>query len=257
MPYQSITAIDTNTDLKYDAKELGFDQPARWLSVDPMADKYPGWSPYNYSLNSSMLFIDRDGRDASSFVDENGNEKIINDGSNARYIEQGDGTSRHYEFSGFDPGLEGNANINLTTLVQESQNLNDSNPSLMPDGNTYCNFATQNIMRTLESTPVFEGALITGKANDMRSSLESSSAYQQTDYATARSNAQNGGLSIYSSLGKVHGHVGTFSVGENIVKGETANIGANNRFMNLYKPNGVYNKSAQVSYFILRRPYGY
>ena len=33
-----------------------------WLSVDPLSDKYPGWSPYNYCLNNPLKYIDPDGR---------------------------------------------------------------------------------------------------------------------------------------------------------------------------------------------------
>ena len=34
----------------------------RWLAVDPMADKYPGWSPYNYCANNPVKYTDPDGR---------------------------------------------------------------------------------------------------------------------------------------------------------------------------------------------------
>ena len=34
-----------------------------WLSVDPMADKYPSLSPYNYCAWNPILFVDPDGRD--------------------------------------------------------------------------------------------------------------------------------------------------------------------------------------------------
>jgi RHS repeat-associated protein len=34
----------------------------RWLAVDPLADSYPSWSPYNYSMNDPIGKKDPDGR---------------------------------------------------------------------------------------------------------------------------------------------------------------------------------------------------
>jgi uncharacterized protein RhaS with RHS repeats len=45
----------------------------RWLSVDPLAakgpygNKYPGWSPYNYTLNNPLRYVDPDGMDTLFF----------------------------------------------------------------------------------------------------------------------------------------------------------------------------------------------
>jgi len=33
-----------------------------WLGVDPLADKFPGWNPYNYTMNNPINMIDPDGR---------------------------------------------------------------------------------------------------------------------------------------------------------------------------------------------------
>src|SRR5690554_3357294 len=34
-----------------------------WLSVDPLAEKYPSISPYAYVANNPIMYIDPDGRD--------------------------------------------------------------------------------------------------------------------------------------------------------------------------------------------------
>ncbi len=35
---------------------------SRWLSVDPLTEKYPGLSPYNYTANNPVMLVDPDGR---------------------------------------------------------------------------------------------------------------------------------------------------------------------------------------------------
>jgi hypothetical protein len=35
----------------------------RWFNVDPLADKYPSLSPYNFVANNPILYVDPDGRE--------------------------------------------------------------------------------------------------------------------------------------------------------------------------------------------------
>jgi hypothetical protein len=40
--------------------------------VDPLAYKYPGWSPYNYCLNNPIKLVDPDGETPRIYIEKNG-----------------------------------------------------------------------------------------------------------------------------------------------------------------------------------------
>jgi RHS repeat-associated protein len=55
-----------------------------WLSVDPLASKYPSLSPYAYCANNPIKYIDPDGRSFGDFYDQKGKylgTDGINDGN--------------------------------------------------------------------------------------------------------------------------------------------------------------------------------
>jgi len=53
--------LDRETGLYY-AKARYYDpKMSVFLSVDPMFEKYPSWSPYNYTLNNPINLVDPTG----------------------------------------------------------------------------------------------------------------------------------------------------------------------------------------------------
>ena len=70
---------DEETGYSYfGARYMDHELMTMWLSVDPLSDKYPSISPYNYCLWNPVKLVDPDGRDVWE-VDENGYVKRTGD----------------------------------------------------------------------------------------------------------------------------------------------------------------------------------
>jgi RHS repeat-associated protein len=54
--------LDSETNLQYFGARYYMAALGRWGSVDPLADRYAGYSPYNYVLGNPNSLIDPDGR---------------------------------------------------------------------------------------------------------------------------------------------------------------------------------------------------
>ncbi|MDR9399843.1 MAG: RHS repeat-associated core domain-containing protein [Psychroflexus sp.] len=42
-----------------------------WLSVDPLAEEFPSWSPYNFTMNNPIRYVDPDGQAPLDIIDIN------------------------------------------------------------------------------------------------------------------------------------------------------------------------------------------
>ena len=64
---------DDETGYSYYGARYYTDRLSIWLSVDPLADKYPHLSPYAYCADNPVMLVDPDGRSTTEYRDESGN----------------------------------------------------------------------------------------------------------------------------------------------------------------------------------------
>jgi RHS repeat-associated protein len=237
---------ELQTDLNWGVEDFGarhYDPVVpHWLQVDPLAEQYRRWTPFNFGDDNPVRFIDPDGMGYSDFKDIDGNLVAhVDDGSNAVYQQTGSEETLHYEFSGEYNENQGGKNEvtkgSVTSAIQEQQNLNSSNPSLqqfangVTDKQTHCNQATECVLATAASALNNSAIKMSGTANEMVGKLATNTNFKAVDQKTAESTASNGGLAIvgYPNPNKGgSGHLATFSVGTNVSKGKLANIGPKN-----------------------------
>ena len=81
-PYKfSAKEKDTETGYSYFGARYYDSDLSVWLSVDPMADKYPSMSAYMYCAGNPVMLVDPDGRD---WVQGDGTEKYWDENITSR-----------------------------------------------------------------------------------------------------------------------------------------------------------------------------
>ena len=126
----------------FGARYMDHELMTMWLSVDPMADKYPNISPYAYCAWNPVKLVDPDGMEVTDFLDKRGNLIMhVEDGSNAVFRLTGTNrTNEYFAFSGYSN--QGGANeISITGLLAGAQ-------EYALDNHIYCNQAVNFVGRT-------------------------------------------------------------------------------------------------------------
>ena len=114
----------------FGARYMDHELTAMWLSVDPMADKYPSISPYAYCAWNPIKLIDPDGREAEDDWVKN---RKTNQFEWSDKTTSPDNTPRGYKYVGSDNDLLNDLNIRTDYETQRKSRMGVSSDK----GDTY------------------------------------------------------------------------------------------------------------------------
>ena len=123
-----------DVDTVYSEVTLKPELVSRWMSPDPLADEYPEWSPYTFTADNPILYVDPDGREFIIWYknDKGKDASFRFDGTNASQAPQNEFVQQFlsaYQYNIDNGGGEvlqsiatnGDLKIGITTTEEGSQ----------------------------------------------------------------------------------------------------------------------------------------
>lgn len=204
--------LDGKTGLYYYGARYYDPKGSIWLSIDPLAEKFPGYSPYNYTMNNPINMVDPDGRAPLDWYRNNKTGNISwHNGNGAKSGYTNIGTQTNVA-TGTGQNLQLNSNGTFKDL--------NSGKSYGANSTVIANTSTRETVTSISNSKTLEAA---GKTNDYVSGVasplakfgSSSNIASQTFSATVSGaavsdNAINslGTLNKVSTFGNVAGTLG-------------------------------------------------
>ena len=142
----------------FGARYMDYGLLTSWISVDPMANKYPGISPYAYCAWNPMKLVDPDGREIDNWIiNVATGEKTVEPSDNNSVTIVGNGVHSTYNFP------DGDFYLN----VEQSSVDGESNCTISAYGGTkydnaslFLNYTTNENSPSLKSPRTIDGIVI-------------------------------------------------------------------------------------------------
>jgi RHS repeat-associated protein len=133
-----VTVVENDT--LYGEYNLKAEVVSRWLSPDPLAHKYTSWSPYNFTLNNPIRFIDPDGMAVTDHYFDSNGAYLGSDGQGTRIrvvnkdVSSVSGLYSDAASKTINRSVGETNSVNLSTYVADERAKGDRDPNVAVAG---------------------------------------------------------------------------------------------------------------------------